>query len=110
MNNSNFGCNCRNNLNNYIFEPICNQLDERAYLKRYNNIFDKCMSFSVNSKLVKYEIEGNLDEKILRVKDNNFRGARINSLKIKRREDLEAAEQLEEFQKKITQQKPFKEL
>ena len=37
MNNSNFGCDCRNNLDNGQFVPIFDELKEVTYLKRYYN-------------------------------------------------------------------------
>ena len=32
LNNSNFGYDCRNSLNNCAFEPICDEIDERIYI------------------------------------------------------------------------------
>ena len=37
MNNSNFGCDCRNNLDNGQLVPIFDELKEVTYLKRYYN-------------------------------------------------------------------------
>ena len=46
MNNSNFGYDCRNNLDNYQFVSIFDELQENTYLKRYYNYFDlKVSSF-----------------------------------------------------------------
>ena len=39
MNNSNFGDDCRNNLDNCIFVPIFDEYKELTYIHRYRNIF-----------------------------------------------------------------------
>ena len=39
MNNSNFGCDCRNNLDNCKFVPIFDKLKEISYINRYHNNF-----------------------------------------------------------------------
>ena len=40
LNNSNFGYDCRNNLDNCTFIPIFDELQEVSYLKKYYNYFD----------------------------------------------------------------------
>ena len=39
MNNSNFGYDCRNNLGNYKFVPIFDELGEITYINHYHNVF-----------------------------------------------------------------------
>ena len=52
MNNSSFGYDCRNNLNNCQFLPIFDELKKITYLKRCYNYFDlKILSF-VSSDLI----------------------------------------------------------
>ena len=41
MNNTNFGYDCRNNLDNCQFVPIFDERNKVIYLKRYYNYFDK---------------------------------------------------------------------
>ena len=53
MNNSNFGYDCRNNLDNWQFIPIFHKLKEIAYLKRYYNYFDSKVSSFVTADLIK---------------------------------------------------------
>ena len=38
MNNSNFGYNCRNNIDNYKFVPIFDEYKEIAFINRYQSI------------------------------------------------------------------------
>ena len=40
LNNSNFGTNCRINIENYILETIYGEINEIAYIKKIDNIFD----------------------------------------------------------------------
>ena len=44
MNNSNFGYDCRNNLDNYKFVPIFDELKEMTYIKKYYNFLDTKVS------------------------------------------------------------------
>ena len=34
LNNSNFSCSCRNNVNNYMFESIFYEVDKLCYVKK----------------------------------------------------------------------------
>ena len=43
MNNSNFGYDCRNNLDNCQFVPVFDELKEITYLKRYYKGFKSCI-------------------------------------------------------------------
>ena len=61
-------------------------------LKNYNSLSDKSISSFVNSKIFQEGIERNFNEKILHTKDERFKVARINSLEIKIKDDLEAVE------------------
>lgn len=40
LNNSNFGNDCRNNINNCILEPLYDDLNETSYIKKFTTIFD----------------------------------------------------------------------
>ena len=57
MNNSNFGYDCRNNLDNCQFVPIFDELQEITYLKRYYNYLDSKVSRFVSSDLIRQEME-----------------------------------------------------
>ena len=67
MNNSNFGYDCRNNLDNCQFVPIFDELQEIIYLKRYYNYFDsKVLSF-VSSDLIRQEIEEKCNDSLMKL-------------------------------------------
>ena len=52
MNNSNFGYDCRNNLDNCKFVPIFDELGEITYINRYHNVFDQKVSQFVTTDLM----------------------------------------------------------
>ena len=60
-NNSNFGYNCRNNIDNCTFAPISDELDKILYLKKYQSLFDTSMSEFVLCELIEKEIESNFN-------------------------------------------------
>ena len=62
MNNSNFGCDCRNNLDNCKFVPIFEELNEITYIKKYYNFFDLKVSQFVTSDLIAQEVEEKYDD------------------------------------------------
>ena len=57
MNNSNIGCNCRNNANNYYFKPIFDELEELSYAKKDQNVFHVNILNFIFSRLLKRQIE-----------------------------------------------------
>ena len=60
MNNSNFECDCRNNLDNCKFAPIFHEYREITFINRYHNIFDQKVSQFVTSDLVKNKLKKNI--------------------------------------------------
>ena len=107
--NSRFGYDCRNNIDNCTFEQICDELEEIFYLKKYENIFDQSISVFVNSETLESGIEKDFNEKIKNIKDDRFREAQINSLQIKRSNNLEVCRLLKE-QEKIKKTKIYKKI
>ena len=95
MNNAIFGCDCRNNANNAKFEPIIDEVNGITYIEKYYNLFDSKISNFINSDVSEQEIEQNFQQQIADVKhDDPFRSAKINSIKERNREDLDALESL----------------
>ena len=73
MNNSNFGYDCCNNLDNCQFVPIFNEIQEITYLKRYYNYFDSKVSRFVSSDLIRQEIEEKCKDSLMKLsKDDNI--------------------------------------
>ena len=67
MNNSNFGYDCRNNLDNCKFPPIFDELGEITYINRYHNIFDEKVSDFVTSDLLRQNIEEKFNDKLMKL-------------------------------------------
>ena len=51
LNNSNFGYDCINNVNNCMFGTIFDEIDELRYIKKHNNLIDPNFSLFVNAHL-----------------------------------------------------------
>ena len=99
MNDSNFGYNCRNNLDNCQFVPIFDELKEITYINRYFNFFDSSVSNFVTGDLIRQQIEETYNDKLIKLdKEDKFYAIRLNSLKAERMSNLEAADN---FDKKI---------
>ena len=99
INNSNFGYNCRNNLDNCEFVPIFDELKKITYINRYFNFFDPRVSKFVMGDLIRQQIEETYYDRLIKlVKKDKFYAIKLNCLKTERMSDLEAADN---FDKKI---------
>ena len=95
-NNSNFGYDCRNNLDNCKFNPIFNELGEITYVNRYHNIFDEKVSSFVSTDLVKQHVEEKFNDKLAKLnKEDQFYNIKFQTIKDERLADLEAAEKID---------------
>ena len=101
MNNSNFGYDCRNNLDNCKFVPIFDEYKEITYINRYHNIFDSRVSEFVTADLLKANLEEKYNDKLLKLgKEDRFYEIKLQTLKSERLEQLEAAEKFDQKTKK----------
>ena len=91
MNNSNFGYDCRNNIDNCFFSPIIDETDEVHYIRKYQNVFDPSLQDFVSSDLLEKEINEDFDNKIPAVDFNSqFYDAKKNSFEIERNKQIDA--------------------
>ena len=101
MNNSNFGYDCRNNIDNCKFVPIFDEYKEISFLNRYHNIFDAKISEFVTANLLKATIEEKYNDKLSKLdKENRFYEIRLQTTKTERLSSLEAAEKFDQQKKK----------
>ena len=101
MNNSNFGYDCRNNLDNCKFVPIFDELKEITYINRYHNIFDPKISEFVTPDLLKADVEEKFNNKLMKLdKEGKFYEIKLQTLKTEKLTDLESAEKFEQRKKK----------
>ena len=85
MNNSNFGYDCRNNIDNYKFVPIFNEYKEIAFINRYHNIFDWKVSQFVTGNLLKADIEEKYNDKLSKL-DKEIDFMRLNYKQLKQKD------------------------
>ena len=98
MSNSNFGYDCRNNLDNCQFVPIFDELKEITYIKKYYNFFDPNVSKFVTSDLIAQEIEEKYNDDMIKVsKEDKFYKIKKSAADT---EKAQALESLKEFHKK----------
>ena len=91
-NNAIFGVDYRNNMNNWVFEPIISEVKEVSY-----NLLDKKISIFVNSELLGKKIE----QKIANIKDDDaFKKSRITTINNEKAGEVEALEALKRKWKK----------
>ena len=65
LNNANFGYDCRNNLDNFKFAPICDEINEISYIRNYDkSLFDKEFSPFINSKLLEDEMQKRFNDEM----------------------------------------------
>ena len=101
MNNSNFGYDCRNNLDNCQFIPIFDELKEITYLKRYFNYFDLKISSFITADLIKQEVEEKYNDlKMNLSKDDKFYEIKLSTLNAEKHETLEAADNFDKRSKR----------
>ena len=101
MNNSNFGYDCRNNLDNCRFVPIFDEIKEVTYLSRYFNYFDQRISDFVTTDLIKQNSEERYNDKLIKLdNEDRFYKIKLILLNTERLSDLEAAENFEKKREK----------
>ena len=101
MNNSNFGFDCRNNLDNCKFVSIFDEYKEITSINRYHDIFDSKTFEFVTADLLKSDIEEKFNNKLSKLdKENRFYKIKLQTLKSEQLSQLESAEKFEQQKKK----------
>ena len=101
LNNSNFGYDCRNNLDNCKFNPIFDELGEITYINCYHDIFDEKVSAFVTTDVVKQNIEEEFNDKLAKLKkDDQFYNIKLETIQNERLSSLEAAAKIDVSKKK----------
>ena len=102
LNNANFGFDCRNNLDNCIFEPVNDEVRELSFIRRdHNNLFDKEIAPFVNSHILQEEIIQRFnDERQKIVEDDPFYATKIRSIENRRFAEQEALNNFRQKEKK----------
>ena len=101
MNNSNFGYDCRNNLDNCKFVPIFDEYRELTFISRYYNLFDSKVRQFITGELLKQDIEEKFNEKLSKLdKEDQFYEIKLQAIKNERLQQIEVAEKFEQQKKK----------
>ena len=110
LNNSNFGYDCRNNLDNCNFVPIFNELEDVTYLKKYYNYFNPSIKEFVSEDVIKIEIEQTYLDELAKIKKNDpYYEIKKSSVDAKRNEELEAFEYFKTKKKRAKKRKTLVE-
>ena len=99
LNNSNFGYDCRNNLDNLNFEAINDELNELSFIKKYHsNLYDPVIKQFVNSGVIQEDITERYNNDMQKIQpDDKFYSAKMINIENRRRSETEA---LESFKQK----------
>ena len=101
MNNSNFGYDCRNNLDNCKFVPIFDEYRELTFISRYYSLFDSKVKQFITSDLIKQDIKEKFNDKLSKLdKEDRFYNIKLQTIKNDRLQKIEATEKFEQQQKK----------
>ena len=96
MNNSNFGYDCRNNLENCKFNPIFDELNEITNVTRYDSIFQKNMEDFVSPEIIRQVTEEKFNDNIAKLdKSDPFYQIKYESHQNEYLAEIEAAQQFE---------------
>ena len=77
MNNSNFGYDCRSNIDNCKFKPIFDDIEEIAYFQKYSSIFEDVYKDFFPPDSIATQIEGDYNNELIKIDKNDpFVGAK----------------------------------
>ena len=108
LNNSNFGYDCRNNIDNCTFVPIFDELQDVSYLKKYYSYFNPAIKEFVSEDVITEEINQNYLDRLSKLKqDDPFYIVKKSAIDQTRLTELEA---LEAYRKKKRVSKKRKSL
>ena len=101
MNNSNFGSDCRNSMDNCDFVPIFDEVGEIHSLQKYYNLVDPKIQDFVSGRLIEEHVNDKYNQESHKLDTNDrFYEIKLNTLKHEKAVGLEAAKSLEQKKKK----------
>ena len=108
LNNSDFGYDCRNNIDNCTFVPIFDELQDVSYLKKYYSYFNPAIKDFVSEDVILEEINQNYLDRLNKLKSTDrFYLVKKASIEENWKTELEA---LESYKKKKRTSKKRKSL
>ena len=101
MNNSNFGSDCRNNMDNNDFVPIFDEINEIYSLQKYYSLMDPKINNFVSGKLIEDYVNEKFTQQFHKLDASDpFYQIKLTNIKHEQQEGLEAAKNLDEKRKK----------
>ena len=108
LNNANFGYDCRNNLDNCIFQPINDKINELNFIRPYHsNLYDKNLQPFITLRVLKEDIDERFNNERQKIKESDkFFAAKIGSIENRRNAEKEALESFMLREKKHHKKRP----
>ena len=109
MNNANFGYNCRNNFENRYFTPVVDEIEEMAYIRKHENVYDSDIINYFSPDHLQMQINEDFVNKLgkINTQDECYE-AKENSLEIERKKQLDSVESLTKKRVKNHKKRAFK--
>ena len=94
LNNSNFGYDCRNNLDNLTFQPIRDELNELNFIKKYHsNLYNPSIKKFITSQVIEDDIKERYNNDMQKIKpDDKFYTSKVKNIEFRKRIETEALE------------------
>ena len=107
MNNSNFGYDCRNNIDNCKFKPMFDDVEEIANIQKYSSLFDDVCKDRFYPDLIATQIENEYNNELMKIDQNDpFADAKRYDVGEKRKRKMDA---LDSHKSKIKRKKIVKD-
>ena len=102
LNNSNFGYDCRNNLDNLNFEAINDEINELNYIKKcHSNLYDPSVKQFITSRVLADDINERYNNEMQKMKpDDKFYSSKVRNIENRKCAETEALESYKEKEKK----------
>ena len=111
MNNANFGYDCHNNFDNRYFTAKVDELEEMAYARKHQNVYDSEIINDFSPDHLRMQINEDFDNKIAKIgTQDQYYEAKKNSLETERKKQLDSIESLTKKRVKNHKKHLFKEV
>ena len=102
LNNSNFGYDCRNNLDNLTFQPIRDELNELNFIKKYHsNLCNPSIKQFITAKVIEDDIKERYNNDLQKITpDDKFYSSKVSNIEYRKRMETEALESFKEKEAK----------
>ena len=92
LNNSNFGYDCRNNLDNLTFQPIRDELNEINFIKKYHsNLYNPSIKQFITSKVIEDDIKERCNNDMQKITpDDKFYSSKVSNIEYCKQMETEA--------------------